>query len=199
MYRACLAAGLIAAALGCGNDRRYGPNDNPTALRDATGVAFGWSCDGQGCVVTQLAATPAPNPCPNPNASAYSFSWGRFVEICSVCLADEPGFYWSTTPGECRIVACDADADCPALYESGPGDGYDCVNDLCQNVDTVRFPRGTLRRIEVEQLCFAVHPRTDTASPSSPTTQDVVDAVEAACPDALPTDPCTLPAGCLTP
>ena len=199
MYKACLLAGSIAAALGCGNDRRYGPNDNPTALRDATGVAFGWSCDGQGCVGTQLAATPAPNPCPNPNASAYSFSWGKFVEICSVCLASEPGFYWSTTPGECRILACDADADCPALYESGSGDGYACVNGVCQNVDTARFPRGTLRRIEVEQLCFAVHPRSDTATPVSPTTQDVEDAVEAACPGALPTDPCPLPSGCFTP
>jgi hypothetical protein len=190
----------LAALLGCGSDGRlYGPEDNPTAVRDVTGVEFGWSCDARGCQVTLLPATPPPDLCSDPTASAYSFGWGRFVEICSVCLAREEGIYWSTTPGQCRILACDTDAQCPALYQATPESDYACINGLCQNADTGRFPRDVLQKLHAQQLCFAVHPRADTAEPFSATTQEVLVSVNIACPGADPTAPCTLPAGCRMP
>jgi hypothetical protein len=192
-------AGLAAILLGCGSERRYGPEDNPTTVRDVTGVEYGWSCTDPGCVVTQLATTPPPNRCTDPTASAYGFAWGRFVDLCSICLAREPGFYWSTTPGECRLLACETDAHCPAFYQAAPEEAYACVNGLCQNIDTGRFPRDVLKRIDVESLCFAVHPRGDTAAPLSPTTQEILAAIEAACPGATAIDACPLPAGCRMP
>jgi hypothetical protein len=196
-----LVAGMVlGAAVGCGGyERLYGPEDNPSSLRDVAGVEFGWSCDDRGCVVTQLPATPPPDPCGDPTAAAYSFSWGRFFRICSVCLARQEGIHWSTTAGQCRILACDSDDDCPALYEWSPESRYACANGLCQNSDEARFPRAATTRFDVEDLCFAMHPRADTAQPFSPTTQDVLAAVEAACPGAGPSDPCPLPAGCRMP
>jgi len=189
------------ALLGCGKERLYGPEDNPKSLRDVTGVEFGWSCDQQGCNVTRLAGTPPPDPCRNGNAadSAYANSWARFVEICSVCLGHEKGFYWSSTPGQCRLVACNTDANCPAIYESDPASAYACVDGLCQNTDSARFPRDTLNRYDVESLCFAVHPRANTVDPLAPTVMEIESTVAGACPSTDPTVGCPLPAGCRMP
>jgi hypothetical protein len=199
MGRGVRAALLVVVLVGCGIDRRYGPQDNPTTIRDVTGVDFGWVCDDQGCKVTRLATTPAPDPCPNPQDSAYGDSWGRFVEVCSVCLGHEPGFYWSTTPGQCRVLACATDANCPSIYESNPEAGYACVNGLCQNIDTVRWPRDKLTYDMVEQMCFAVHPRPETAAFASPAAMAVQHEVDASCPLTATPEPCPLPADCRMP
>ena len=199
MGRVLQAAALAAVAVSCGSGPGYGPADNPTSVRDVTGVEFGWSCGDSGCVVTPLAATPAPYPCAAPDTADYSYTWGRLFEICSVCVAHEPDIYWSTTPGRCRILACDTDADCPTIYQYSPQSAYVCVNGLCQNADTARFPPEVLTKTVVEQLCFAVHPRADTELFLSTTASEILSSVEAACPGALPTEPCTLPAECRAP
>ena len=49
----------FAAALGC-EGRRYGPDDNPTVVRDTTGFEFNWPCDDGGCQVTQIEITRPP-------------------------------------------------------------------------------------------------------------------------------------------
>jgi hypothetical protein len=190
-----VAAGLAVASLGCGAE--YGPEDNPTAVRDVTGVEFGWSCKDSGCKLELLPSTPPPDPCPDPNDSAYNIAWGRFFEVCSVCVLHAPGAYWGTTPGQCRLLACDTDADCPAIFQYSPEAGYACVGGLCQNVDTARYPRDVLNREQVEQLCLTELPRADTSSPFSQTTMEVLSRADAACPD--PAGPCQVPAGCRMP
>ena len=96
-------------------------------------------------------------------------------------------------------MACDTDADCPAIYEISPESAYACVHGLCQNVDTTLYPRDALSYDVVESLCFAVRPRTDTADVFSPTTREIESTVSAACPlTAAPAD-CQLPAGCMMP
>ena len=36
----------------------YGPEDNPTTVRDVTGVQFGWSCTSSECEIARLRPRP---------------------------------------------------------------------------------------------------------------------------------------------
>jgi hypothetical protein len=199
MGRGVLAAGFVVVLLGCGVEHRYGPQDNPTQVRDVTGVDFGWLCDDAGCSLTRLASTPAPDPCSNPQDAAYGWSWGRFVDICSVCLGHEPGFLWGSTSGQCRVLACASDANCPKIYDGSPEDGYECVNGLCQNIDTARFPRDTFTYSDVDSMCFAGHPRAETRDFATPETRAIQSDIDAACPVTATRDTCHLPADCRVP
>ena len=198
MGRVLQAAALAAVAVSCGSGPGYGPADNPTSVRDVTGVEFGWSCGDSGCVVTPLAATPSPYPCTAPDTAAYSYTWND----SSRSAASARSTTWHLLehdPGQVQVLACETDANCPTIYQYSPQSAYACVNGLCQNADTARFPREVLTKTVVEQLCFAVHPRMETEELLSTTASEVLSSVEAACPGALPTEPCTLPAQCRAP
>jgi hypothetical protein len=191
MGRGARTVALTAALFGCGAGASTG------TVRDVSGAEFGWSCD-QGCKVTRVADTPPPDACPNPNDAAYSFTWGRFVEICSVCLEHADGVYWSSSAGQCRPIGCSVDLDCPTVIET-PVSTYECVNGVCENTDTTTYPRDQLSRDDVLLLCFADHPRAETTNDLSPASEDVETAVDAACPATDPTSACSLPVGCHAP
>jgi hypothetical protein len=192
-----IGTGIFA---GCGGAEKtgHGPQDNPSVVRDVTDVEFAWRCDDHGCDIGALETTPPPNECGSGKA-AYSYRWGRFFDICSVCLSDTAGIHWSTTAGECRILACDENRDCPLLYEYAEESIYECSNGLCQNTDVGRYPRDPITQEQVTTLCYAVHPRAETSNPFSPVSQDVESRISAACPNANPLDSCPLPEGCRTP
>jgi len=189
-----------AVVLGCGGSEGngYGPEDNPTTVRDVTGVEFGWDCDAKGCLVGALASTPPPEPCGGDSRAGYSYAWGRFFEICSVCVsADDTG--WSTWPSQCRILACDTSDDCPIIYPYASVYIYECVNGLCQDADQSRRPRATLDRTETQQLCYAVLDRTETSDPFSDASRAVGLELDASCTGPDPMDTCSLPAACRVP
>ena len=68
-YRVAYLA--LVFGLGCGSSGNgYGPADNPTTVRDVTGVEFGWDCDASGCLVG-LSSGPYPfPPLPQPSTTA---------------------------------------------------------------------------------------------------------------------------------
>jgi hypothetical protein len=201
---AFLIGSAIAAlgAVGCGGDE-YGPADNPTEVRDVSGVPFGWSCHASGCQVTLTVGTPAPDACTSNDQPGYSYSWGRFFDVCSVCVpsagSGSGSFYWSSTPGQCRILACATSADCPVMFQASPVDVYECVDGLCENADVNRRPRAPLQRVDAEELCFAAHPRADTATLLAPATVAVEAELDAACTGSDPFATCALPADCRAP
>jgi hypothetical protein len=189
---------VVSATLGCGPSG-YGPEDNPTAVRDVTGVEFGWSCRASGCGIALLPATPAPDACGAGDTPTYGWAAGRFFEICSACAPQSGAFVYSTQPGQCRVLACDTSADCPIMFEDSPVDVYTCVNGLCQNSDQQRWPREPLQRMDAEELCFAVHPRADTNTLSAPATLQVEADLDASCTGSAFDDTCSLPTGCRAP
>jgi hypothetical protein len=194
---ACVFA-AAAATLGCGGSG-YGPADNPTTVRDVTGVAFGWSCSSSGCGIALLATTPAPDPCTGDDVPGYGWAAGRFFAICSACAPQSGAFVYSTQPGQCRVLACDTSADCPIMFEDSPVDVYACVDGLCENSDQQRWPRDPLQREDAEELCFAAHPRADTSTLSAPATLQVEADLDASCAGPAFDDVCSLPSGCRAP
>ncbi len=201
-FRSAAVALLWAGALGCGGDAGsgYGPADNPTMVSDVTGAAFGWLCDSSDCQVGLLAATPAPDPCSGANQPGYGYGWGRFFEICSACFpTDGSMFLWSSTPGQCRLLACDTSADCPIMFTSSPADVYECVDGLCENADQSRRPRTPLQRVDAESLCFAVHPRSETSSLLAAASVQVEAELDANCTGSDPMATCSLPSDCRQP
>ena len=177
----------------------YGPADNPTTVRDVSGVVFGWDCQSNGCEVASLPETPAPDPCGGSDRAGYSYTWGRFFDICSVCVASDGSGIWGTTPGQCRLLACDTSADCPLIYAHAPIDIYECVNGLCENTNQTRRPRTPLIRVDAQDLCFAVYPRSETNRLSLPVPMQVEAELDAACIGSDPLDTCTLPTDCRAP
>jgi len=204
--RSALALAIAIASLatlGCdggGGGSKYGPADNPTTVRDVTGVVFGWNCAAD-CSVGFVMSTPPADPCGGGDRSAYSYQWGRFFDICSVCVAtDSAGqLYWSTTPGQCRMLACDTAADCPLIYAYSPNTVYECVDGLCQAADQNLHPRTPLTRTDAQDLCYAVYDRSATSNPFYATSQQVQADLNANCTGTYPMDTCTLPADCRAP
>jgi len=193
-----VAAG--AAGLGCGGSGGggAGPADNPATLRDVSDTVFGWDCKSNGCQIASVAETPPPDPCGGGERAAYSYAWGRFFDVCSVCVSAD-GTSWGTTPGQCRMLACDTDADCPVIYVYSPVDVYECVNGACENADQTRRPRTPLTRTDAQDLCFAVYPRADTNNPFGTIPMQVQAELDANCTGTDPMDTCTLPADCRAP
>ncbi len=177
----------------------YGPEDNPTTVRDVTGVPFGWSCTSYGCEIALLPTTPAPDACAGSDTPNYGWSWGRYFEVCSVCDPSDASYTFSTTPGQCRVLACATSMDCPIMFDVSPVDVYECVGGLCENTDQGRWPRTPLRRIDAESLCFAVHDRVETRTLTSPATVQVEAELDASCAGPAFDDVCSLPAGCRAP
>jgi hypothetical protein len=196
-------AAIAAAAIAVGCDASgpvtysgYGPADNPVTVHDVTGMVFGWQCTNQ-CEVTQIAGTAPPDPCGAADRPGYGYTWGRFVDVCSVCLATDGT--WGTSQGQCRMLACATSADCPVIYWRAPASVYECVDGLCQGADQTARPRTSLTRYEVEDLCFAPHPRAETRDWSGAGAMQVQAEVDAACPGDDPLEICSLPADCRTP
>jgi hypothetical protein len=198
-WAAVVVGSAVAPGCGSAGGSGFGPEDNPTTVRDVTGVEFGWDCGSKGCQVAIVDGTPPPDPCGGGERAAYSYAWGRFFDLCSVCVSSDTT-YWSTSPGQCRILACDTSDDCPVIYPYAMAYVYECVNGLCQDADQNRWPRTPpLSRTETEQLCFAVHDRTETNSPFGAGAMQVEAELDASCTGTYPMDTCTLPAGCRTP
>lgn len=194
--RAAIVVLVVAGALGCGP--RYGPEDNPTMLMDASGGVFGWACTDEGCRIQTVAGTPPPADC-GPGRPVWGLSWGPYFEICTACSFSDSGS-WSTTAGECRILACEVDADCPVLFRYVDEPRFVCMNGLCRNDDLARFPRDApLDRRALERLCLAEVPREETLSPLTPRSVEILAAIDAACPPRPETGPCTLPPTCRAP
>jgi hypothetical protein len=189
---------IIAVAPACRRSG-YGPEDNPTTVRDVSGVEFAWSCTSNECEIRSLPTTPAPDACAGNDAPNYGWSWGRYFDVCSVCDPSDDTYTFSTTPGQCRVLACSTSTDCPVMFEVSPADVYECVGGLCENTDQARWPRTPLRRINAEELCFAVHDRAETRTPASPATLQVETDLDASCAGRAFDDVCSLPAGCRAP
>jgi hypothetical protein len=187
---------LVVIGSGCGHD--YGSADNPSQVTDVSGVPFAWTCDASGCELGRTAETPFPDPCSSDDQPAYSYAWGRFFDVCSVCVPSS-GAGWSTTPGQCRMLACQTSADCPVIYGYSPVAVYECVDGLCEAADTSAHPRNPLRREDAEDLCFATHPRADTVSFGAPATIAVESELDANCTGTDPFAICTLPDDCRAP
>jgi len=194
----CWLAISLAIAGGCSTGG-LGPDDNPTMVTDVTGVAFGWRCDSSSCNVALAPATPPPDPCTGSYTPGYGEAWGRFFEVCSVCAPADKAVTYVTTPGQCRVLACATAADCPIIFESSPPDIYECVDGLCENADQARWPRVPLARMDAEELCFAVHERSETRTVTAPATMQIEADLDANCAGTGPHDVCTLPVGCRAP
>ena len=112
LWRTAGIAALLLAA--CGNaDWTCGPADNPTALRDVTGVNFAWICAKEnGCSVGLSPSTPPPEPCSDDMTPAHSYDYERYFHICSVCSNIE-NLYWTSGAPLCRLVVCETSNDCP--------------------------------------------------------------------------------------
>jgi hypothetical protein len=177
-----------------------GGHDNPSQLRDVTGVPYGWQCVAPrgACQVAPTDATPPPAACEPSATPGYAVSWGRFFDICDVCV-DPVTQVWSTEAGRCRLVACSADADCPVIFTDSPISVYVCRNGICQSADTGQYPPGSLKRFEVEDLCFAVHDRAETADAASAASSSVEAALDAACTGPSPLSSCDIPTSCRVP
>ena len=194
-----LGGAVVALACGGCDGREYGPGDNPTEVTDVTGVAFGWVCTTSGCGVQPAPDTPAPDPCDSGQQAGFSYAYGRFFSLCSVCFLGGASGGWTSTPGQCRILACQTSADCPVMFRESPADVYACVDGLCENADTSRRPRDPLQRVDAEELCFATHPRADTTTLTAPVTVAVESELDASCTGSDPLDTCTLPVDCRAP
>jgi hypothetical protein len=192
------ALAIVTIAPACRRSE-YGPEDNPTKVRDVSAVEFGWSCTSIGCGITALPTTPAPDACGGDDTPNYGWSWGRYFEVCSVCDPSDATYRFSTTPGQCRLLACSTSMDCPVMFDISPVDVYECVEGLCENTDQGRWPRTPLRRMDAEQLCFAVHARAETRTLTSPATVQVEADLDASCAGQAFDDACSLPAGCRAP
>ncbi len=66
---------------------------------------------------------------------------GRLVGICDVVPGQAPG-----TPGECRALVCQSDADCPPSHGSKDGQ---CLNALCTDPAQALSPEDSV------MLCLA--------------------------------------------
>jgi hypothetical protein len=196
LFVAAVVAVLAVAA--CGSDGPA-PHANPSTLTDITGLVIGWQCGAapDSCSLSPIAETPAPDPCGDAMTAGFDFESGRFFSICSVCLSSSNG--WSTTPGQCRIVSCTSDLDCPVLRGNTSTSVFVCRNAICQNDDARVYPPGALKRFEVEELCFAVHDRSETTSLTSSASVQVEAEIDAVCPGGDALASCSVPAGCQAP
>jgi hypothetical protein len=152
--RLLLALCLSTSALAC--------SDQPEMLVDTSDARFEWRCSKDVCEFGVLPETPEPVWCPEADVPGYSYVWGRFIEVLSVC-GDPDGSGWSAGYGDGRFLACDADEDCPQLDFYEHPSWYECSAGLCQNVDTERFPRdsGFVSQNEAVNLCLAEAPRAE--------------------------------------
>jgi hypothetical protein len=85
------------------------------------------------------------------------------------------------------------------MFQDSPPDVYDCIDGLCENADTGRFPRTPLLREDAEELCFAAHPRADTVTLTAPATVTVESELDTSCTGSDPFATYTLPADCRAP
>jgi hypothetical protein len=147
--RLLFAMGIASLACGC--------LDQPEFIIDTTGARFDWRCNKDDCAFGLLPETPAPLPCGDDELEpGYSYIWGRFIEIVSVCGGD---FGWASFYGNGRLVACDEDQDCPQLDFFDPPSSYECRAGVCQNVDLSQFPSDAISESDAVALCLAEIPR----------------------------------------
>ncbi len=124
--------------------------------------------------------------------------WGSFFKIVSVCDSAVEGVFWVSEPGKYRPAACDVDEDCPQItWYADELRNYECRSGLCQNVDLDVYQPDILYRTDVMTLCYAMHPRLDTASWTYPLVTEIDATIAQACPDRE--TPCASPAGCWQP
>ena len=205
--RRCVLAHIVLA-LGCGPPigvdddgvGRFEDADDGNVLEslvvtDQSGAQFGWFCydheDHVDCDTPWLGGTPPQSPECGRETRDWVVSARRFIEIAGLCWSD--GFADSVR-WEGRFVVCETDEDCPSTLLPD-GDEYECRSGLCQNTDTLRYPRGLPTMADALVLCEGVGPRQlELVGPLG-------DAVDAACPDhTYPFEPCAyLPAGCIDP
>lgn len=167
----CALAVLVVC--GCGRS-------NPDVIRDTTGATFDWSCDEDGCTVTERGDTPPPIQC-GPDEAHYGYAHSRFVDVCAGGLAEQ-----------CRLVVCDSDEECPQWED----DEFECQHGLCQHIDSEDLP---LDPISVTALCFDETPRPDVcmAAARDPDVAAVVALVNGACP--VGGSECSVPSSCRQP
>jgi hypothetical protein len=101
-----LSVVLAFLAMACSSGR-----ENPSELRDTTGLTMPWSCSDEGCV---LEPSKVFDTCDEP--VAYTGVSDRFFLLCaSTVLTSATGTETASTwlPIDCRAAACDTDTDCP--------------------------------------------------------------------------------------
>lgn len=133
-------------------------SDQPEVIIDTSDARFEWRCKKDVCEFGLLPETPEPLPCPESLVPAYSYVWGRFIAIMSVC-GNPDGWGWSADYGAGRFLACDVDEDCPQLDFYENPSYYECSAGLCQNVDVDNYPRDVVGQSEAVALCLATTPR----------------------------------------
>lgn len=180
---------------------------NPWTVREAPdGDAWFWEC-------TRFRCTPHPTDqidgipeCPDGWESSAAFYAGRFFAIATTCKPPDGGGH--SYLGWTRLAICDDDHDCPNIFHWR--EYYECVNGLCQNTDSERFPRDVLIRDWALDLCFSALPREQTLHGAmgwewedvDPGFEEVMQAVGEICdPAAVYNTPCTgdLPDWCMQP
>ncbi len=159
--------------------------DNPSSLRDTTGVEVTWSCDQGRCTTTEEPGNP-PIPADCGDGTLRLVGAGGLALLCEVTPVDTGPVIHERT---CRPLACGADTDCPQWSERA----YACVNDICQSRDPM-----ALDPVDFTALCLYDVPQPDTcaALDTDPTILERMALVDAACPDGV----CgSVPSVCLMP
>jgi len=180
---------------------------NPRVVQEAPdGDAWLWECTAMGCSLTQTAEISGLPDCPVGGNVEPGYSWGRFFYIDLFCTLPAGPVSAYSNFGWSRVAVCERDADCPQLFHRG--DFYDCVNSICQNINTDEFPRGPITKSVAFELCFSALPREETVHGGAmieepdPGYSQVVEAVQVACGyDTGLYEPCEgeLPEWCLQP
>jgi hypothetical protein len=121
---------LLLSTLGC-----RGPSER--VVRDTEGRTFSMQCSDSGCTVARISGSSVSA---EKNGGALHAP-GRVVTVCDVVPGLEPG-----PSSDCRALACEDDANCPAAHGASHGT---CRNKLCIE------PRNDLTVDDAVVLCLA--------------------------------------------
>ncbi len=173
---ACVLIWLCAS---CGSG---GGRQNPTTLRDTTGLVVPWDCSASGCEVGN-----APNAFATcDQASAYWGYVGRLFYVCASTIT--AGTDFNTKIDDCRATVCASDDDCPYMQ----GYDYRCRSGLCYDAAFTVVNDSS----DIVALCLGATPRPTDCNANDP----AVTALFAAnCVQTETTSTCTVPPSCAQP
>lgn len=193
MHRALVLTFASLAAACSAND-----HGNPSVIHDTTGAVYGWRCDDRGCDIASVDGTPALPACGA--GTFWGYFAGRFIAVCPATPVSGGG--WGTSTELCRIVTCNASADCPQWQ----GKAYECRSGLCQQQSATGNAVDIADALELCLASTARAARCDPASTTSadPTIQQALAAVTASCSapgndGGAAQGPCVVPPSCRQP
>ncbi len=187
-----LSVGVLCA---CADDAKRVPQ--PERVRDLNEEVYGWDCDeyGYDCHASFVPESPPPPTCSEDWHPSVVWTAGsnRFFPLYVTCADDETGT-WLIDGWLSRFLACESDADCPNLIFTDAEYRFECASGLCQNRDTMEFPRDILHPSEVAGLCLAGTPRRSLFEISTADADEFWAPIDESCPEGG--TECRIPSGC---